>query len=90
MAPDPRLALNQLIAAFEYHFDAAQSGDERGLEAAESRLRDAFFTYDDVLFTSYDVELPFDLLDEETEDDYEEFLDDEDDEDDDILDILAN
>ncbi|QWW18730.1 DNA primase [Schaalia sp. 19OD2882] len=85
MAQDPRLALNRLIAAFEHHYDAsraAKDGDGRGLEAAEERLRDAFFTYDDELFTTFEVELPFDLLDD--------FDDDFDEDDDEVLDILAD
>ncbi len=75
MATDPRDALNRLIAAFEHHFDLAQAGDRvdaRTMEPAENLLRDAFFTYDDQLFTQYGVELPFDLVDDED-------LDDEDD-----------
>jgi len=75
MATDPRDALNRLIAAFEHHFDLAQAGDRvdvRTMEPAEDLLRDAFFTYDDQLFTQYGVELPFDLVDDED-------LDDEDD-----------
>lgn len=81
MATDSRDALNRLIAAFENHFDAARSGEvgSPALEAAEDRLRDAFFTYDDVLFTTHGVELPFDIVEDED-------LDDEDFEDDDLAD----
>ena len=60
--------------------------DEDALVAAEEALRDAFFTYDDQLFTRYGVELPFDLLDDE--DDYDDEFDDDDDlEDDDFVDV---
>lgn len=100
MATDPRDALNRLIAAFENHFDAARSGgvDSPALEAAEERLRDAFFTYDDVLFTTHEVELPFDIVededleDEDFEDDDLDDEDEDDDEDDDpeIADIEAD
>ena len=72
MVTDPRDALNRLIAAFEHHFDVAQAGsqmDATALSQAEDRLQDAFFTYDDVLFTRFGVELPFDILDEEDDDD---------------------
>ena len=43
--------------------------------AAENALQDAFFTYDDALFTAYGIELPFDIVDaddEDDEDDYDE------------------
>ena len=77
MTGDPRRALTRLLNAFENHFDIARDGDEAddaALEAAELALRDAFFTYDDILFTQLGVELPFDILDDsdEDEDDYED------------------
>ena len=91
MTNDPRSALNRLIAAFEAHLDAAVTGDEESpaVVAAENALQDAFFTYDDALFTAYGIELPFDIVDaddEDDEDDYDEGddyddYDDEDDED---------
>lgn len=89
MTQDPRDALNLLIAAFEHHFDVVQGGtaaSDAVISQAEERLRDAFFTYDDVLFTRFDAELPFDILDEDDDDDddddYEDDGDDEDDDDD--------
>ena len=75
MTNDPRSALNRLIAAFEAHLDAAVTGDEESpaVVAAENALQDAFFTYDDALFTAYGIELPFDIVDSEgDEDDYDE------------------
>ena len=54
MTGDARRALTRLLNAFENHFDIARDGDEAddaALEAAELALRDAFFTYDDILFT---------------------------------------
>ena len=91
MTTNPRLVLAQLIAAFDNHYEVTSSDqvDEQAL------LRDAFFTYDDVLFTQYEVELPFDLIvsdDEEDEEDDDDFIDlDEDDEsdddDDDFIDV---
>ena len=91
MTTDPRTALSRLIAAFEHHFEVAQSpdSDDAQLSQAEERLRDAFFTYDDELFTQFEVELPFDLLDDAYEDD-EDDEDYDDAEDDDILDIEAD
>ena len=81
MTNDPRSALNRLIAAFEAHLDAAATGDDLSpaVVAAENALQDAFFTYDDALFTAYGIELPFDIVDADDEDDE----DDEDDYDDD-------
>lgn len=87
MTGDARRALTRLLNAFENHFDIARDGDEAddaALEAAELALRDAFFTYDDILFTQLGVELPFDILDDsDDEDDYDEEDEDEDDEDED-------
>ena len=89
MTGDARRALTRLLNAFENHFDIARDGDEAddaALEAAELALRDAFFTYDDILFTQLGVELPFDILDdsdEDYEDDDSDFGNDDDDEDDD-------
>ena len=84
MATDPRAALNRLIAALEQHFEAASTGDEfsPAVIAAEDRLADAFFTYDDALFTAFGIELPLDIVDADEDDDEdfdeEDFEDDED------------
>lgn len=82
MTTKPRLVLDQLIAAFENHYEVASSDqvDEQALIDAEEALRDSFFTYDDVLFTQFEVELPFDLIVSDEEDEDEDFDDDEDDE----------
>ena len=71
MTNDPRSALNRLIAAFEAHLDAAVTGDEESpaVVAAENALQDVFFTYDDALFTAYGIELPFDIVDSEGDED---------------------
>ena len=84
MTNDPRSALNRLIAAFEAHLDAAATGDDLSpaVVAAENALQDAFFTYDDALFTAFGIELPLDIVeaDEDEDDDFDEedFEDDED------------
>ena len=87
MTRDARRALTRLLNAFENHFDIARDGDEAddaALEAAELALRDAFFTYDDILFTQLGVELPFDILDDsDDEDDYDDEEEDEEEDDDD-------
>ena len=86
MTRDARRALTRLLNAFENHFDIARDGDEAddaALEAAELALRDAFFTYDDILFTQLGVELPFDILDDsDDEDDYDDEEEDDEEEDD--------
>ena len=86
MTNDPRSALNRLIAAFEAHLDAAATGDELSpaVVAAENALQDAFFTYDDSLFTAYGIELPFEAFDSdgEDDDDDDDYADDDDDDDD--------
>lgn len=85
MTRDARRALTRLLNAFENHFDIARDGDEAddaALEAAELALRDAFFTYDDILFTQLGVELPFDILDDsDDEDDYDDEEEDEEEDD---------
>ena len=84
MTEESGLALERLIAAFHEHYLIARAGDQADAEslvAAEEALRDAFFTYDDELFTRFGVELPFDLLDdefveeEEAEDGDDDFID---------------
>ena len=91
MTRDARRALTRLLNAFENHFDIARDGDEAddaALEAAELALRDAFFTYDDILFTQLGVELPFDILDDsDDEDDDDDEEEDEDDGDDDFIEV---
>ena len=84
MTNDPRSALNRLIAAFEAHLDAAVTGDEESpaVVAAENALQDVFFTYDDALFTAYGIELPFDIVDSEGDEDDDLGEDDYDEDDD--------
>lgn len=76
---NPQDALNRLVAAFEAHAQAARAAefsDPSIVEAADQRLRDAFFTYDDALFNAYEVELPLEIVDED-DDDYDDFDDDD-------------
>ena len=91
MGTSLRTSLEQLLAAFEAHHECAINEDasDEELAEAELNLRNAFFTYDDALFTHCDVELPFDMIDEDEDDDdvddddddYDFFeLDDEDEE----------
>ncbi len=91
MTEDPRGALERLITAFHEHFAIARQGDDadaEALESAEETLRDAFFTYDDELFTGFGVELPFDLLDDDyDEDEEDEDFEDDEDSDDGFIDV---
>jgi len=75
---DPRAALDRLIAALEAHLQAAsrRHGEaDPAVVAAYQTLADAFETYDEALYTSYDEVTPFVLYDDAEDDD----LDDEDD-----------
>lgn len=86
---NPRTELDNLIAALQRHLEVASAADSDlddspVLSDAEEKLRDAFFTYDDALFTATGVELPFDIL----EDDDEDYDDDDDDNDDDDGDFI--
>ena len=69
-----------ILDGFPRNTDQAVALDA-ALEAAELALRDAFFTYDDILFTQLGVELPFDILDD-TEDDDDDFDESDEDEED--------
>ncbi len=95
MSSEARVALNRLMAALEHHFDMAKNADvvsSAMLEDAELRLQDAFFTYDDVLFTSLGIELPLELIDDYGDDDEDDDDDDheEDDDDDDFEKYFRN
>ncbi len=81
MVDTPREALSRLIAALEHHYEMACNADvvkPAMLEDAEVRLEDAFFTYDDALFTSFGIELPLELVDDFEEGDEAEDVDEED------------
>ena len=79
--PDPSLELERLIDALRVHFNAARDNDPDSDQVyeAESALEDAFFRYDNALFTAYEAELPLDIVDDEDDDDEDD--DDEDEED---------
>ena len=77
MNTDPHAALDRFLVALEVHFDAIRQaeGDSDAVVDAEAVLEDAFFTYDDALASRYGVALPFDLFDEDFD---EEDLDEDD------------
>ena len=90
MTTDPRAALDRLVEALEAHLaaSAARRGpSDAGVARAYDILADAFETYDEALYAAYEETTPFDLYDEDEDDDGE---DDEDDGDDDLRDELGD
>ncbi len=88
MTTDPRAALDRLVAALEAHLAAAQQrhgDDDPAVAAAYDTLADAFDTYDESLFEAYGETTPFDLFDDEDDEELDD--DDEDDEGDDPEDL---
>ncbi|RYV52667.1 primosomal protein [Pengzhenrongella frigida] len=83
MTVDPRAALDRLVAALEAHFHAIssrRSEDDPAVDDAYDVLADAFEVYDDALSGVYGESTPFDLADDDEEDDEDDVadLDDED------------
>jgi hypothetical protein len=79
MTTNARAALDELVAALQAHFAAAQqrSGEQDPLvEQTYRRLADAFEGYDEALYDAFDEVTPFVLYD-----DVEDLRDDLDDED---------
>jgi hypothetical protein len=88
MTTSPRDALDRLVAALEAHYDAVtrRTGEaDPAVISAYQTLADAFETYDNALYDTFDEVTPFELVDESDEDDELDEDDDLDDEDD-ILD----
>lgn len=72
MAKEPRLALAQLIAALERHFEAMssrRSGDDPAIEHAYEVLKEAFLDYEEAVDVQFEEWLPFELADNEEESD---------------------
>ena len=72
MSTDPRAALDRLFAAFAAHLDAVASArDEEApsVIAAADTLMDAFDTYDEALYDTYEVDTPFVVYDGEDDED---------------------
>ena len=81
MTVDPRAALDRLVAALEGHYHAVSSRrgeDDPAVDDAYDVLADAFEVYDDALSTVYDESTPFDLTEEDDDEDDVVDLDDED------------
>jgi hypothetical protein len=96
MTTSPRDALDRLVAALEAHYGAVtrRTGEaDPAVIAAYQTLADAFETYDNALYDTFDEVTPFDLVDD-TEDELDDLddeldeLDELDDLDDDDLDEL--
>jgi hypothetical protein len=90
MTTPPRDALDRLVAALEAHYEAVarRTGEaDPAVAAAYQTLADAFETYDDALYDTFDEVTPFVLVEDTDEDDDDEDddedLEDEDDEDED-------
>jgi hypothetical protein len=91
MTTEPRAALDRLIAALEAHLHAAsnrQGEADPSVVAAYQTLADAFESYDEALYDTFDEVTPFVLYDdaEDARDDEDLDEDDEEDEDDEDLD----
>jgi hypothetical protein len=68
MATEPRIALQQFIAALERHFEAMASrrGDsDPAVDHAYEVLKDAFLDYEEAVDEKYEEWLPFELADNE-------------------------
>lgn len=68
MAQDPRLALAQLMAAFERHLEVVSSKrneDDASVEQAYYQLEDAFLNYEEALGERYGEYLPIALAEDE-------------------------
>jgi hypothetical protein len=68
MATDPRLALTQLVAALEKHFEAVASqrgAEDSSVERAYDQLEDAFINYEESLSEEYGEFLPIAIADED-------------------------
>lgn len=89
MTIDPHSAFEALIEAWqEFHAAVMETEDgeaPRVLRAAD-RLADAYTVYDDVLFTSFGVEAPFDTFSDDDDDDADDTEDLDDDFDDGLVD----
>ena len=72
MATEPRLALQQLIAALERHFEAMsskRSENDPAVSHAYEVLKDSFLDYEEAVDERFEEWLPFELADNEEESD---------------------
>ncbi len=72
MATEPRLALQQLIAALERHFEAMsskRSDEDPAVSHAYEVLKDSFLDYEEAVDERFEEWLPFELADNEEDSD---------------------
>jgi hypothetical protein len=70
MAQDPRLALQQFIAALERHFEAMTSrhgSDDPAVNQTYLQLEDAFLNYEEAVEEKFEELLPFELAEDSGE-----------------------
>jgi hypothetical protein len=72
MATEPRLALQQLIAALERHFEAMsskRSDDDPAVSHSYEVLKESFLDYEEAVDERFEEWLPFELADNEEDSD---------------------
>lgn len=70
MAQEPRIALQQFIAALERHFEAMTSkhaNDDPAVTQTYYQLEDAFLNYEESVGEKFEELLPFELADDQGE-----------------------
>lgn len=68
MAQEPRIALQQFIAALERHFEAMTSrhgNDDPAVAQTYYQLEDAFLNYEESVGEKFEELLPFELADDQ-------------------------
>lgn len=68
MAQEPRIALQQFIAALERHFEAMSSkrgSDDPTVIQTYDKLEDAFLDYEESIGEKFEEFLPFELADDQ-------------------------
>jgi len=70
MAQDARIALRQLTAALERHFEAVatrRNSEDPAVEQAYFQLEDAFLNYEEALGETFEEYLPIALAEEDND-----------------------
>lgn len=70
MAQEPRIALQQFIAALERHFEAMSSkhgNDDPAVSQTYYKLEEAFLDYEEAVEDKFEELLPFELPDDQGE-----------------------
>jgi hypothetical protein len=95
MTTSPRDALDRFVAALEAHYGVVtrRTGEaDPAVISAYQTLADAFETYDNALYDTFDEVTPFELVEDSDEDDLDDDLEDIDelDDEEDDLDELGD